>query len=81
MTYNIYTHRLTLWTQLDEAGVRDTLSELAHITVTLENDKVHAVSTARKLGLSWEEIARELNVSKQTAWNRWSYLDDAEADE
>jgi hypothetical protein len=72
---NIYSHRLTLWTQLDEAEVREKLDELHHVTVLLDVDKTHAVAQARTLGLSWEDIGRELNVSRQAAWERWHHLD------
>lgn len=72
---NIYSRRLTLWTQLDEAEVLEKLDELRHVTALLANDKTHAVARARKLGFSWEQIARELNVTKQAAWERWHHLD------
>jgi hypothetical protein len=72
---NIYSHRLTLWTQLDEAGIVEKLDELRHVTAQVEADKTHAVAQARKLKLSWQQIADELNVSKQAAWERWHHLD------
>jgi hypothetical protein len=77
---NIYKHHLTLWTQLDDAGIREKLDELRRVTVLLDVDKTHAVAQARKLGLSWEQISRELNVSKQAAWERWHHLDPNDLD-
>jgi len=78
---DIYTHRLTLWTQYDEAEIRDRLSELSHVSTLLDVDKIHAVAQARALGLSWEQIARELNITKQAAWQRWHHLDHSDEDE
>jgi hypothetical protein len=72
---NIYTHRTEFWSQLDDVEIRERLDELSHITVVLENDKTHAVAQARKLNLSWDQIARELNVTRQAAWEKWHHLD------
>ena len=72
---DIYTRRLELWTQLDVDGVREKLDELRRVTVQLDVDKTHAVVQARQLDLSWEQIARALNISKQAAWERWHHLD------
>jgi hypothetical protein len=72
---NIYTHRLELWTQLDADEISERLDELHVISVKLEVDKTHAVSRARQLGLSWQQIADQLGVTKQAAWEKWHHLD------
>ena len=68
---------LALWTQQDEQEVQESLGELAADALDVETAKMHAVARARRLGLSWETIARELHVSKQSAWERWHHLDAA----
>ena len=35
------------------------------------------VSRLRLQGASWAELARALKVTKQSAWERWRYLDEA----
>jgi hypothetical protein len=72
---NLYTHRITLWTQHDEAEILERLDELRHITAVVEADKINAVARARQLGITWEEIGDELNMSRQAAWERWHHLD------
>jgi len=37
-----------------------------------------AVREARKLDLSWTEIAAILGVTRQSAWERWHELDGSE---
>lgn len=71
----IYTHRLELWTQNDEHEIIEKLDELRHITVELAVDKTHAVARARALGLTWDQIGRELNMTRQAAWERWRHVE------
>ena len=68
---------LTLWTQQDEQEVRRSLAALAADALDVEVAKTHAVARSRALGLSWETIAGELHVSRQSAWERWHHLDAA----
>lgn len=77
---SIYTHRLTIWAQFDEDGIREALTELHQVKLLVSVDELHAVARARKLGLSWEEIGSALNVTKQAAWERWRHLDPVGAD-
>lgn len=76
---NIYTHRLTLWTQLDADEVYEKLDELHDVSIKLDVDTTHAVAQARDLGLSWTQIATPLGITKQAAWERWHHLDRAVA--
>jgi hypothetical protein len=48
-----------------------TLGELKALTDDLDDAIRAGVQHARRLGYSWAEIARELEVTKQTAWERW----------
>jgi hypothetical protein len=48
-----------------------TLGELKALTVDLDDAIRAGVQHARRLSYSWAEIARELEVTKQTAWERW----------
>ncbi len=34
-----------------------------------------AVTHARQTGTSWEQIGRDLGMSRQAAWERWHHLD------
>ena len=68
-------HALTLWTQKNADEVVRDLGELYSEKLDVENAITNAVARARKLGLSWETIGRELNMSKQAAWERWRQLD------
>ena len=58
--------------------VKQALGDLYNEQLDSENAKVHAVARARSLGLSWETIARELNMSKQAAWERWHHVEPAD---
>jgi hypothetical protein len=73
--------RLTLWTQLDADEVREALADLYHHRIMADVAELHAVARARNLGLSWEEIGRPLNMTRQSAWQKWSHLDPSEPDE
>lgn len=75
LNYNI--PRLTLWTQFDSDEISEALSEIHAAKIKLEVDTSHAVARARALGLSWEQIARQLSMSKQAAWERWHHLEPA----
>jgi hypothetical protein len=67
--------KLTLWTQFDAAQITDALAEIHAAKIKLDVDTTHAVAQARKLGLSWDAIGDQLNVSRQAAWERWHHLD------
>jgi hypothetical protein len=44
----------------------------------LDHVELEAVRTARRHGKSWTEIATRLGVTRQSAWERWRDVDDAE---
>jgi hypothetical protein len=67
--------RMTLYTQLDEAEVIERLGAIYDLQIRLANEKLHTVDRARTLGISWERIARELNMSRQAAWEQWHHVD------
>jgi predicted DNA-binding protein (UPF0251 family) len=69
--------RLTLWTQFNAAGIRLALADIHAAKIKLDVDTIEAVAQARALGLTWEEIARPLNISRQAAWQNWNHLDRA----
>lgn len=68
-------HSLELWTQKDDAEIRQALGELSDERLALDNALNHAVARARALGLSWREIGIELCISKQAAQHRWAWVD------
>lgn len=67
--------RLTLWTQFDADEIGEALDDIYAARIKLDVDTTHAVAQARKLGLSWEAIGERLNVTRQSAWERWHHLD------
>jgi hypothetical protein len=69
--------RLTLWTQFNVAGIRLALADIRAAKIKLDVDTTHAVAQGRRLGLSWEEIAQPLNITRQAAWQNWNHLDRA----
>jgi hypothetical protein len=70
--------RITLYTQLSEADVVARLGAAYDLDIRLRNTKLHLVVQARALGISWERIARELNMTRQSAWERWHHVDPTE---
>ena len=51
------------------------LSEIGTVRRLLDEVELEAVRSARRLNRSWAEIATELGVSRQSAWERWRDLD------
>ncbi|MCV7441096.1 PASTA domain-containing protein [Mycobacterium paraense] len=55
----------------------DALSDIGVVRRMLDQAELAAVRTARRAGKSWAEIATELGVTRQSAWERWRDLDDS----
>jgi transposase-like protein len=76
-------HAQQAWRRLGAHGGRpggDGLAALSDIGVVrrmLDQAELAAVRTARRHGKSWAEIATELGVTRQSAWERWRDLDDS----
>jgi hypothetical protein len=62
----------------DDAGADPlrALADLGTVRRLLDQLELAAVRTARAHGRSWAEIATQLGVSRQSAWERWRDLDD-----
>lgn len=52
------------------------LADIGLIRRLLDQAELVAVRTARRGGRSWAEIATQLGVTRQSAWERWRELDD-----
>jgi hypothetical protein len=62
----------------DGNGAVSALADIGLVRHLLDQAELVAVRTARKHGKSWAEIATKLGVTRQSAWERWRDLDDAE---
>jgi hypothetical protein len=54
------------------------LTDIGFVRRLLEQAELVAVRPARRHGKSWAEIATQLGVTRQSAWQRWRDLDDAD---
>jgi hypothetical protein len=54
---------------------RALLAALREEQVRLDAGIDDAVTHARRAHVSWEQIAADLGMSRQAAWERWSRLD------
>ena len=76
--------RLTAWQSSRHGGTDpsagdDALDAMADIGILrrlLEQSELAAVRTARRHRKSWAEIATQLGITRQSAWERWRELDD-----
>ena len=76
--------RLTAWQSsrqggTDQSAGDDALDAMADIGILrrlLEQSELAAVRTARRHRKSWAEIATQLGITRQSAWERWRELDD-----
>ncbi len=59
----------------------DDLAALHRQAIDLAGDITLAIQRARRAGLTWAKIGAELEMSRQAAWERWSYLDKSAEDE
>src|SRR5213592_419479 len=57
-----------------------TLSDIGTVRRALEHAELQAVRVARRHRKSWSEIAVQLGVTRQSAWERWRDVDDPAPD-
>jgi PASTA domain len=62
----------------DEAAALTALSDVGLLRRLLDQAELVAVRAARRQGRSWAEIATRLGVARQSAWEKWRELDEAE---
>jgi hypothetical protein len=62
----------------DGAGALSALADIGLLRHLLDQAELVAVRTARAHRKSWAEIATQLGVTRQSAWERWRDLDDAQ---
>jgi hypothetical protein len=60
----------------DGPGALAALADIGLLRHLLDQAELVAVRTARKHRKSWAEIATQLGVTRQSAWERWRDLDD-----
>ncbi len=53
------------------------LSDIGTVRRALEHAELQAVRVARRYRKSWSEIAVQLGVTRQSAWERWRDVDEA----
>jgi hypothetical protein len=63
----------------DGASAVTALADIGLVRRLLDQAELVAVRTARRHGKSWAEIATQLGVSRQSAWERWRDVDEDEA--
>jgi hypothetical protein len=54
-----------------QAKLNETQAAVAHAC----HERRNAVAEARKAGLSWEDIGRALDMTKQAAWEQFREID------
>jgi hypothetical protein len=63
----------------DGDGALSALADIGLVRRLLDQAELVAVRTARRHGKPWAEIATKLGVTRQSAWERWRDLDEAES--
>ncbi len=53
-----------------------TLEAVQEIRGKCDRTELKTVQEARRVGLSWTEIATSLGVTRQAAWERWHDLEE-----
>jgi hypothetical protein len=62
--------------ELWKGEVLTTLRAVKEIRGKCDMTEMATVREARKIGVSWTEIAETLGVTRQSAWERWRELDE-----
>src|SRR4029453_4798564 len=62
--------------ELWKGEVLTTLKAVKEIRGKCDMTEMATVREARKIGVSWTEIAETLGVKRQSAWERWRELDE-----
>jgi hypothetical protein len=74
--------RLRRWLREQPAGgeaALEALADVGELRRRLDRAELAAVRIARRDGRSWTEIATQLGITRQSAWEKWRDLDDAAA--
>jgi transposase-like protein len=72
--------RLAQWRPLaDGDHALRALADVGLLRRLLDQLEFEAVRTSRRQGKSWAEIAIKLGVTRQSAWERWRDVDDADS--
>lgn len=74
-------NRLDAWRAGDSAAALDALADIGTVRRVLDQTELAAVRAARRARRSWSEIAVQLGITRQSAWERWRDLDDDESEE
>jgi hypothetical protein len=64
-------------TPVDGVAALDALADIGMVRRLLDHVELASVRAARRDGKSWAEIATNLGVTRQSAWERWRDLDDS----
>ena len=60
----------------DGDSALEALSDVGELRRGLDQTELAAVRIARRAGRSWTEIATQLGITRQSAWEKWRDLDD-----
>jgi hypothetical protein len=61
----------------DAEAALEALADVGQLRRLLDQTELAAVRTARRQGRSWTEIATQLGIARQSAWEKWRDLDEA----
>jgi hypothetical protein len=61
----------------DGDAALEALADVGELRRLLDQAELAAVRTARRQGRSWTEIATQLGIARQSAWEKWRDLDEA----
>lgn len=62
----------TPWERLDDSTLLARLPEVARARDGVERELAHWVGAARERGLSWARIGAALDMTRQSAWERFA---------
>jgi len=61
----------------DGESALEALADIGDLRRGLDQAELAAVRAARRAGRSWTEIATQLGIARQSAWEKWRDLDEA----
>ena len=66
------------WSSADgwKREVLATMSAIGEVRRSCDSTELVTVRYARKAGMSWTEIAAALGITRESAWARWSEIDE-----
>jgi hypothetical protein len=59
----------------DKGEVLATFTSIRNVRAKIDRSELVSVREARRLGMSWTEIATALGVTRQAAWERFHEMD------